>query len=82
MSHTSESQRLWLERKRQDAVAVIPDEMVLQTSLLGTEAMVRERIAAYAQAGITTLRVDPAGKDLEERLATLGRLMDLVRQQA
>jgi hypothetical protein len=56
----------------------VPDEMVLATNLLGTDAMVRQRIRAYRDAGITTLRVEPAGTTLAERIGTLARLMDLV----
>jgi hypothetical protein len=41
--------------------------------------MVRARLLAYRDAGITTLRVEPAGEGLAARLATLGRLLDLVR---
>jgi F420-dependent oxidoreductase-like protein len=74
-----EVQRLWLEGRREEAAAHVPDELVLKTNLLGTEAMVRARLAAYRQAGITTLRVEPAGEDLAARLKTLGRLLDLVR---
>jgi hypothetical protein len=41
--------------------------------------MVRKRLEAYREAGITTLRVEPAGETLDARLATLGRLLELVR---
>jgi hypothetical protein len=41
--------------------------------------MVRERLGVYRAAGVTTLRVEPAGATLAARLATLGRLMDAVR---
>jgi len=74
-----EVQRLWLDGRREEATARVPDELVLKTNLLGTEAMVRKRLEAYRRAGITTLRVEPAGDSLDERLATLGRLLDLVR---
>jgi F420-dependent oxidoreductase-like protein len=74
-----EVQRLWLDNRRDEATARVPDELVLKTNLLGTEAMVRKRLEAYRQAGITTLRVEPAGDTLDERLATLGRLLQLVR---
>lgn len=74
-----EVQRLWLEGRREEAAARVPDELVLQTNLLGTEAMVRARLAAYRQAGITTLRVEPAGEGLAARVKTLGRLLDLIR---
>jgi hypothetical protein len=74
-----EVQRLWLDDHREEAAARVPDELVLKTNLLGTEAMVRKRLETYRQAGITTLRVEPAGDSLDARLATLGRLLALVR---
>ena len=76
-----EVQRLWLDRKREEAAAAVPDEMVLQTTMLGTEDMVRERIRQYRDAGIDTLRLTPIGDTLTERLDTLGRAVELVRQE-
>jgi hypothetical protein len=76
----AEVQRLWVAGRRQDAAAIIPDTLVLQTTMLGTEAMVRQRIRAWRDAGITTLRVYPAGQTLEERLTTLGRAIDIVEE--
>ena len=58
---------------------MVPDEMVLQTNLLGTEAMVKDRIRAYRDAGVTTIRVEPDGRGLDERLETLGRFMRLLK---
>jgi len=79
-AHTAvEVQRLWLEGRRDDAAARVPDELVLQTNLLGTEEMVRDRIQAYRDAGVTTLRVEPDGATLDARLATLGRVVEMVR---
>jgi F420-dependent oxidoreductase-like protein len=75
-----ESQRLWIAGRRDEAAALVPDEMILHTNLLGTEAMVKERIRVYRAAGITTLRVDPSGRDLKERLETLGRAVQLVKE--
>lgn len=77
----AEVQGLWLAGKREDAAARVPDEMALKTNLLGTEAMVRARIAAYRDAGVTTLRVEPAGRSLDERLATLARVIALAREK-
>jgi F420-dependent oxidoreductase-like protein len=74
----AEVQRLWLDGRREEAAARVPDELVLKTSLLGTDAMVRQRIRVYRDAGITTLRVEPDGATLDERIRALGRLMDLV----
>ncbi|HUO65568.1 MAG TPA: LLM class flavin-dependent oxidoreductase, partial [Terriglobales bacterium] len=74
-----EVQRLWLDGHREEAAERVPDELVLKTNLLGTEAMVRRRLEAYRDAGVTTLRVEPAGDTLDARLDTLGRLLGLVR---
>ena len=72
-------QRLWLEGKRREAADLVPDEMVLAVNMLGTEAMVRDRIRAYRKAGVTTLRIHPDGRTLAERLETLGRAVDIVK---
>lgn len=69
----------WLEGRRDDAAALVPDEMVLATTLIGTEAMVAARLAAWREAGVTTVRLYPAGDTLDERLATLGRAIEIVR---
>ncbi len=73
-----EVQRLWLDGKRDEAATRVPDELAVKVNLLGTEAMVRARIDAYRAAGITTLRVDPGGRTVKERLETLGRFMELL----
>src|SRR5437899_1889290 len=75
----TEVQRLWLDGKRDEAAARVPDEMARKANLLGTEAMVRERLHVYRASGLTTMRVDPAGATIDARLATLGRLMELVK---
>lgn len=74
-----EAQRLWLDGKRREAAALIPDEMVLKTNFLGTDEMVKERIRAYRDAGITTIHAGPEGENQSERLETLARFVDLVK---
>lgn len=76
-----ESQKLWLEGKREQAVKRIPDEMVMKTSLIGDDAAVRERVRSYAAAGVTTLMLQPAGRTLSDRLDTLAHAVDLVRSE-
>lgn len=71
-------QALWLDRRREEAAALIPDEFVLKANLLGTEDAVRERIRVYRDAGVTTISASPAGETLAERIETLGRFMKLV----
>ncbi|MHB8576754.1 MAG: LLM class F420-dependent oxidoreductase [Dehalococcoidia bacterium] len=72
-------QRIWLEGKRDQAAAAVPDEMIVKTNLLGTAEMVKARIRAYRDAGVTTIRAQPEGNTTPERLETLGRFMDLVK---
>lgn len=72
-------QQLWLSGERDQAAERVPDEMIVRTNLLGTDEMVKDRIRAYKNAGITTLRLAPAGADIAERIETLGRAMDLVK---
>lgn len=69
----------WIEGDRQTAASMVPDEMVLKTNMLGTDDMVRARMHAYKDAGVTTLRVDPEGRTLAERLETLGRAINLAK---
>ncbi len=75
-------QKLYLEGKREEATALVPDEMVLQTNLIGTEQMVRERVRKHRDAGVTTLRVQPEGASLDERLENLGRIVQIVREES
>ena|SRR5947209_3454263 len=66
--------------QREAAAARIPDELVLKTNLIGTEEMVRERLRVYQHAGVNTLQVNPEGETLDERLAILARLVELIRE--
>ena len=75
-----EVQDLWIKKQREAAAAHIPDELVLKTNLIGTEDMVRERLRTHRRAGVNTLQVNPEGQSLDERLATLARLVELVKE--
>jgi alkanesulfonate monooxygenase SsuD/methylene tetrahydromethanopterin reductase-like flavin-dependent oxidoreductase (luciferase family) len=69
----------WQSGDRDGAAALVTDDMVLATTLIGTEEMVRARLATWRDAGVDTVRLYPAGDTLEARLSTLGRGIDLVR---
>ena len=56
-------QDLYLDGKKDEAAALIPDEFIAQTSLVGPAGFVQERIAAYAEAGVTSLTLNPVGAD-------------------
>ncbi|GAA4861723.1 LLM class flavin-dependent oxidoreductase [Actinomycetospora straminea] len=76
----AEVRGLWQAGRREDAAAAVPREMVAATTLIGTEDGVRERLRAWRDAGITTVRLYPAGADLTARLETLARAIELVRE--
>lgn len=76
----AEVRGLWLAGRRDDAAAAVPREMVAATTLIGTPDGVRERLAVWRDAGITTVRLYPAGTDLAQRLDTLARGIELVRE--
>jgi len=50
-----------LRKGRRQAAALVPAELVAGMSLIGTEGFVRDRIAAYRDAGATILNVQPVG---------------------
>jgi alkanesulfonate monooxygenase SsuD/methylene tetrahydromethanopterin reductase-like flavin-dependent oxidoreductase (luciferase family) len=52
-------QDLYLDGKKDEAAAAVPAELVTMTTLCGPEAYVAERIAAYAEAGVTHLSITP-----------------------
>ncbi len=58
-----EIQDLYLDGKKKEAEAAVPLELLEQTNLVGPEGYVRERIAAFAEAGVTNLQVTPASDD-------------------
>lgn len=73
-----EIQSMWLEGKKEEAAQRVPDEIVFHTNLLGTDAMVKDRIRTYRDAGVTTIRAEADGRGMGERLETLGRFMRLL----
>jgi F420-dependent oxidoreductase-like protein len=56
-------QNLYLDGKKDEAAALVPDEYLKATALVGDEGYVRDRIAAYKDAGVTRLSVNPVGDD-------------------
>ncbi len=54
-----EIQDLYLSGKKKEAEAAVPDELLESMTLCGPEKYVAERIAAYAEAGVTHLQVTP-----------------------
>ncbi len=77
-----EVQSLWVNGKKEQAAQAVPDDMIIKNHLIGTEDMIRERLRAYRDAGVTTLRVSTGGSDWKERTATLEQAIDIVRTES
>jgi F420-dependent oxidoreductase-like protein len=52
-------QDLYLDGKKDEAAAALPDEFIERVTLIGPAGHVRERIAALGEAGVTHLHVSP-----------------------
>ncbi len=70
-------QDLYLDGKKQEAAAAVPDDFLAASSLVGSEGYVKERIAAYAESGVTHLQLTLIGS-LEQKQQTLERLRSIV----
>jgi hypothetical protein len=67
-----EIQELYLSGHKRDAEAKVPLEWLQAGNLVGPASYVRERIAAFAEAGVTSLQVMPAqGVDAAATVAQL-----------
>ncbi len=62
-------QDLYLAGKKAEAIAAVPDDLVRHVSLVGPKGFVKERLAAYAEAGVTTILVHPLTDDATEAVA-------------
>jgi F420-dependent oxidoreductase-like protein len=71
-------QDAYLDGRKAEAEALIPTELVERTSLIGPESWVRERVAAYREAGATTLLVHPLAPTHEARVALIEQIRALV----
>ncbi len=69
-------QDLWLSGDREGAADRVPLDLGRRTNLLGPPELVRERMGLYRAAGVGTLQAKLTGS-LDERLTTLGTLLDL-----
>lgn len=70
----------YLAKEYDAAMAAVPLEFMDRTALLGPPERVRERLQAFADAGVTTLTLGLYASSLEERRATLRTMVDLVEQ--
>jgi F420-dependent oxidoreductase-like protein len=73
-----EVQSLYLDGKREEAYAAIPDELVDATAMIGTEDEVAERVKRFADAGVDRMIVSPMHADFEQNVRCLEKLSEMV----
>ncbi len=71
-----EIQDLYLDGKKDEAAAAIPGEWIMNANLVGSTGFIRDRIAAYKEAGVTVLSVNPVGPDPVGQIEKLRAIVD------
>ncbi len=59
-------QELYLSGRKGEAIPLVPDELVRGISLVGPRGYIAERLAAFAESGVSTLLVSPLAADAGE----------------
>jgi F420-dependent oxidoreductase-like protein len=72
-----EIQDLYLDGKRDEAAAAVPDELVDTVTLCGPADHVRERLAVYRDAGVGTLGITPVAGSKDDRIEQLRLVAEL-----
>ncbi|MBK9740119.1 MAG: LLM class F420-dependent oxidoreductase [Actinobacteria bacterium] len=73
-----EIQEKYLARDYGGAAGAVPFEFIDRTSLIGPRDRVRDRLSAYAEAGVTTLTIAAYSGDLQERVQTLRTMAEVL----
>jgi F420-dependent oxidoreductase-like protein len=64
-------QDLFLDGRREEAMAALPDELIDLVALVGPRDRVRDRLRAFRDAGVGTLGITPMAWTREERVEQL-----------
>jgi len=70
-------QDAYLSGRKDEAAALVPADLVEKTSLVGPLGYVKERLAAYREAGVTTLNVTSLAPTHERRVKDIETLRTL-----
>jgi F420-dependent oxidoreductase-like protein len=79
-SAAKQVQDLYLEGRRAEAMAALPDELIDMVCITGPRDKARERIRAYRDAGVETLIVSPMAGDTEDRVQQLRLVAELAQE--
>jgi len=70
-------QDAYLAGRKDEATALVPAELAEKTSLIGPLGYVKERLAAYREAGVTTLNVTALGASHAQRVRDIETVREL-----
>jgi F420-dependent oxidoreductase-like protein len=71
-------QELYLEGKKREAEAAVPSEFLELTTLCGPASYVRERVAAFAEAGVTHLQVHPLPQEGQSAASLVAAVKEML----
>jgi F420-dependent oxidoreductase-like protein len=70
-------QELYLDGRKDEAAAAVPESLLRAISLIGPKGFVAERLAQLAEAGVTTTSVTPLGATHADRVALVEQVAEL-----
>ena len=73
-------QELYLAGEKQAAADALPDDLVRETSLIGSEAEVAQRLAALIESGVTTVMIAPVASTRQGRVEAVEAARDLLHR--
>ena len=76
-SEAKQIQDAYLDGRKDEAAALVPADLVEKTSLIGPAGYIAERVAAFREAGVSTLNVTPLAATHEQRVADIEQLRAL-----
>jgi F420-dependent oxidoreductase-like protein len=80
LGYEAEAERIqdaYLDGRKDEAAAMVPAELLEKTSLIGPEGYVRDRLAAWREAGVTTLTITPLAATHADRVRLIERAAEL-----
>ncbi|GAC67958.1 putative oxidoreductase [Gordonia soli NBRC 108243] len=71
-------QDLYLDGKKVEAAAAVPDDLVKAMSLIGPRSLVAERVEAFRSSGVGVLLASPAAPTHADRVEDMGQLREIL----
>ena len=79
-AEAKEIQDLYLDGRKQEAAAAVPDDLVDSITLIGDDGAIRAKLRALWDSGIRTLLLNPLASSPDERVRQVRRLSELASE--